>query len=170
MAQMDYYPTNAIMDSIVDVPRFPAPSNVKPSKMNSVEKFLYITERFNDKNYRGFYAICMFCGFSRKGNSSQFRVHFTKESEGGTTCSACTKVPAAITDFYVEQRDLHLSKKGLKNRAAASALQNAILIDDSNDPSPSSSQNSKRLRTSLEHDPAQPSIHQVLVSLYWHFD
>jgi hypothetical protein len=29
MAQMDCYPTQAIMDSIVDVPRYPAPPNIQ---------------------------------------------------------------------------------------------------------------------------------------------
>ena len=155
MAQMDCYPTQAIMDSIVDVPRYPAPPNLKTSKRNSVEKLLYITERFTGSNskYRGFTATCMFCGFSRKGNSSQFRVHFTKESEGGTTCSACTKVPVAITDFYIQQRDLYLAQKGTKNMAAATALHSAILNDD--DSLPSSSQDSKRSRHSSECDPSK---------------
>ena len=154
------------MDSIADVPRFPEPPKHLPTKRNSVEKLLYITERFNDTKYRGFYGICSFCGFSRKGNSSQFRIHFTKESEGGTTCSACTKVPAVITDFYVAQRDLFLEKKGAKNTAAAMALQNSMR-DDSNESSPSSSQNSNYKR-SRDEDPCQPLIPQALVSLHAH--
>ena len=143
MANMDCYPTKAIMDSIVDVPRHPAPSNLLFPKKNSVEKLLYITERFNgtsNSKYRGLTATCSFCGFSRKGNSSQFRVHFTKESEGGTTCSPCSKVPAAITDFYIEQREIYLASKGKKNMAAATALHNAVLDDDCS--LPSSSQDS----------------------------
>lgn len=166
MAQMDCYPTKAIMDSIADVPRFPEPPKHHPPKKNSVEKLLYITERFNQSNFRGFYGICSFCGFSRKGNTSQFRIHFTKESEGGTTCSACTKVPAAITDFYIAQRDQFLEKKGAKNAAAAIALHDA-LCDDSNESSPESSQNSgsnsKRVRS---EDSSQPSITQALVSVH----
>jgi hypothetical protein len=168
MAQMDCYPTKAIMDSVVNVPRHPAPSNIVASKKNSVEKLLYLTERFTSAKYRGFYATCMFCGFSRKGNSSQFRVHFTKESEGGTTCSPCPKVPAAITDFYIEQRDIFLTKKGSKNMEAATALHNAVLDDGSLPSSSQESNLSKRSRQSSERDPAQPSIHQALVSLYYH--
>ena len=152
------------MDSIVDVPRHPAPLNLMVSKKNSVEKLLYITQRYNNNSYRGFYGTCMFCGFARKGNSSQFRVHFTKEAEGGTTCSACTKVPTAITDFYVTQRDIVLALKSSKNTAAATALHSALSIDDSNESSPSSSQNSNHKRSRSE-DPSQPSIIQALVSL-----
>ena len=151
------------MDSITAVPRHPAPLNVMVSRMNSVEKLLYITQRYNKRSYHGFFGTCIFCGFSRKGNTSQFRVHFTKEAEGGTTCSACTKVPAAITDFYVAQRDLILSKKGSKNTAAATALHSALCIDDSNESLPSSSQNSNYKRSRSE-DPSQPSIIQALVS------
>lgn len=138
MAQMDCYPSNEIMDSITDVPRYPPPPETLPPNKNSVEKLLYITERFTGSKYRGFYGICSFCGFSRKGNTSQFRIHFTKESEGGTTCSACMKVPAAITDFYITQRDKFLEKKGTKNSKAAASLYDAMRQDDS---SPSSSQN-----------------------------
>ncbi len=54
-----------------------------------------------------------------------FRVHFTKESEEGTACSPCSKVPVAITYFYIEQRDLHLAKKG-NGPAQATALQNSF--------------------------------------------
>jgi hypothetical protein len=105
--------------------------------------------------------MCSFCGFARKGNSSQFRVHFTKETEGGTTCSPCSKVPAAITDFYIEQRDRYLAKKGTQLMAAATAVQNAIVCDD--DSTPTSSQNSKRSRhSSTERDSSQPSIQQAL--------
>ncbi len=70
----------------------------------------------------------------------------------------CTKVPAVITDFYIEQRDLYLAKKGTKNMAAASALHNAILDDDDSFPL---SHDSKRSRQSSEGDPTQPSIKQA---------
>ena len=126
MAQMDCYPSKEIMDSVVSIPRFPAPHTHLPPKRNSVEKLLYITQRFNEAKYRGFYGICSFCGFSRKGNSSQFRVHFTKESEGGTTCSPCSKVPDAIMNFYIAQRDGILEKKGARNSKSAMDLQNAL--------------------------------------------
>ncbi len=151
------------MDSITDVPRHPAPLNLLPARKNSVEKLLYITQRFNNNTYRGFFGTCMFCGFSRKGNSSQFRIHFTKESEGGSTCSPCPRVPAAITDFYIQQRDRFLAKKGTQQMAAAAALHTAIIDDD--DSTPVSSQSSKRSR-STDSDPTQPSITQALVSLF----
>ena len=149
------------MDGIVDVPRYPVPPNILPSTRNSVEKLLYITQRFNEKNYRGFQATCMFYGFSRKGNTSQFRIHFTKESEGGTTCSPCSKVPPVITEYYIEQRDAVLAKKSAKQTAAATALHKAIIDDDDSYPS---SQDSKRSRHSCGRDASQPSIRHALVS------
>ena len=157
------------MDSVVSIPRFPAPHTHLPPKRNSVEKLLYITQRFNEAKYRGFYGICSFCGFSRKGNSSQFRVHFTKESEGGTTCSPCSRVPDAIMNFYIAQRDGFLEKKGARNSKSAMDLQNAMRVDDSMESSPSSSQNSNPKRSRSE-DPLQPSILQSMVSSTLHFD
>jgi hypothetical protein len=91
------------------------------------------------------YCVC-FAAFQREVNSSQFRVHFTKESEGGTTAttrSSCTKVRTGGEHrVYIEQRDLYLAKKCIKQIAAATALHNAINDDDNS--FPSSSQDSKR--------------------------
>ena len=73
------------------------------------------------------------------------------------------KVPAAITDFYITQRDKFLEKKGTKNSKAAASLYDAMRQDDS---SPSSSQNSNlSFKRGRSEDPLQPSIVQSMVSL-----
>ena len=99
-----------------------------------------------------------------KKNSVEKFLLIQKESEGGTTCSPCTKVPAVVTDFYVEQRDQFLEK----NTAAAKVLHDS-LHDYSNESSPSSSQNSNSKRARAE-DTRQPSITQALVSFFVHLE
>jgi hypothetical protein len=129
MAQIDCFPSQAIMDTDVDIRRYPAPPKMIASRKNSAEKLLDVTQRFHSAKFRGFNATCMFCGLSRKGNSSQFRVHFTNESKGGTACSPCSKVPVAIKDFYIEQRELYMAKKG-NGPAEATVLHNSFRDGD----------------------------------------
>jgi hypothetical protein len=59
MAYWHKWIAKAIMNSIADILRYPAPPNMLPNTRNYVDKLLYITQRFNDNYYREFNATCM---------------------------------------------------------------------------------------------------------------
>ena len=119
------------MDSIVDDPRHPAPLNlmVLVSKKNTVEKLLYITQR-----YRGCFWNVYILHKKRKFKPVQGSFHKGRRRWSFLfRLHQSNLVPTTITDFYETQRDIVFAKKSSKNTAAATAPHSALIMDDPNE-------------------------------------
>ena len=120
-------PTKDMMDKIAAFPTFQKPSHTKTPKRDSIEYFIYITERISQNPLCSTRMLYVLWSFQEVVSSAQIRIHFTKESEGSHV-KACIQVQPKITQFNRKVRDAEFKQKSSKAGALLQKEMTTLLL------------------------------------------